>query len=493
MRFLDETKEEITMQATTFKRSLLAAALIAAVGVGYAKLGGDVIRPADAVAALAAPSAAPLANPAVGLPDFRAIVEHSGPAVVNISAVGASKTAYSGGDRDERVPELFRHFGIPMPDGGAPSRGMGSGFIVSADGLILTNAHVVSDADEVTVKLTDKREFKARVVGLDKLTDIAVLRIAAKNLPVVRLGSPGSAQVGEWVVAIGSPFGFENSVTAGIVSAKGRSLASDSYVPFIQTDVAVNPGNSGGPLINLNGEVIGINSQIYSRNGGYQGVSFAIPIDVAMNIQEQLLKNGKVSHGRLGVTIQEVSQSLAESFGLKNTAGALISSVEKGSPAAAAGLEAGDIILKLDATEIGSSAELPPLVAAIKPGTQIALQVWRKGGTRDIALSVGEIPTQAQAAASGGEADNPRLGLALRPLSPQEQQASGMAGGLLVENVSGPAAKAGIRRGDIVLSLNGQEVRDVAQLRALLDRSGRKVALLIERDDAKIFVPVDIG
>jgi len=370
---------------------------------------------------------------------------------------------------------------------------MGSGFIVSADGLILTNAHVVSDADEVTVKLTDKREFKARVVGLDKLTDIAVLRIAAKNLPVVRLGSPGSAQVGEWVVAIGSPFGFENSVTAGIVSAKGRSLASDSYVPFIQTDVAVNPGNSGGPLINLNGEVIGINSQIYSRNGGYQGVSFAIPIDVAMNIQEQLLKNGKVSHGRLGVTIQEVSQSLAESFGLKNTAGALISSVEKGSPAAAAGLEAGDIILKLDATEIGSSAELPPLVAAIKPGTQIALQVWRKGGTRDIALSVGEIPTQAQAAASGGEADNPRLGLALRPLSPQEQQASGMAGGLLVENVSGPAAKAGIRRGDIVLSLNGQEVRDVAQLRALLDKSGRKVALLIERDDAKIFVPVDIG
>lgn len=487
------------MQATTFKRSLLAVTLIAAVGAGYAKLGGEVINSADAVAALgeaAAPAAGVTARNGVGLPDFTGIVAHSGPAVVNISATGTSKTAFSGGERGQRgqqIPDFFRHFGIPSPDEGAPSRGMGSGFIVRADGVILTNAHVVSGADEVTVKLTDKREFKARVVGLDKLTDIAVLRIAAKNLPVVRLGSPGSAQVGEWVVAIGSPFGFENSVTAGIVSAKGRSLASDSYVPFIQTDVAVNPGNSGGPLINLNGEVIGINSQIYSRNGGYQGVSFAIPIDVAMNIQEQLLKNGKVSHGRLGVTIQEVSQSLAESFGLKNTAGALISSVEKGSPAAAAGLEAGDIILKLDATEIGSSAELPPLVAAIKPGTQIALQIWRKGGTRDIALSVGEIPTQAQAAASGGEADNPRLGLALRPLSPQEQQASGMAGGLLVENVSGPAAKAGIRRGDIVLSLNGQEVRDVAQLRALLDRSGRKVALLIERDDAKIFVPVDIG
>ncbi|EXI78241.1 MAG: putative periplasmic serine endoprotease DegP-like precursor [Candidatus Accumulibacter appositus] len=413
--------------------------------------------------------------------------------MVNISATGPSKTAFSGGDHDQRLPELFRRFGVPMPEGGTPARGMGSGFIVSADGLILTNAHVVSEADEVTVKLTDKREFKAKVVGLDKLTDIAVLRIAANNLPVVRLASPGSAQVGEWVLAIGSPFGFENSVTAGIVSAKGRSLASDSYVPFIQTDVAVNPGNSGGPLINLNGEVIGINSQIYSRNGGYQGVSFAIPIDVAMNIQEQLLKTGKVSHGRLGVTIQEVSQSLAESFGLKNTAGALISSVEKGSPAAAAGLEAGDVILKLDGTEIARSSELPPIVAAIRPGTQIQLEIWRKGGARDIALSVGEIPTPAQAAAEDAEAANPRLGLALRPLNPQEQQQSGIAGGLLVENVSGPAAKAGIRRGDIVLSLNGQELRDVEQLRALLDKSGKTVALLIERDDAKIFVPVDIG
>ncbi|HRF06585.1 DegQ family serine endoprotease [Accumulibacter sp.] len=482
------------MHAPTFKRSLLAAALIAAVGTGYATLGGDIIRPADAVAAAAAaPAAAGLASPAVGLPDFRAIVAHSGPAVVNISATGPSKTAFSGGDHDQRLPELFRRFGVPMPEGGTPARGMGSGFIVSADGLILTNAHVVSEADEVTVKLTDKREFKAKVVGLDKLTDIAVLRIAANNLPVVRLASPGSAQVGEWVLAIGSPFGFENSVTAGIVSAKGRSLASDSYVPFIQTDVAVNPGNSGGPLINLNGEVIGINSQIYSRNGGYQGVSFAIPIDVAMNIQEQLLKTGKVSHGRLGVTIQEVSQSLAESFGLKNTAGALISSVEKGSPAAAAGLEAGDVILKLDGTEIARSSELPPIVAAIRPGTQIQLEIWRKGGARDIALSVGEIPTPAQAAAEDAEAANPRLGLALRPLNPQEQQQSGIAGGLLVENVSGPAAKAGIRRGDIVLSLNGQELRDVEQLRALLDKSGKTVALLIERDDAKIFVPVDIG
>ncbi|HRD91501.1 MAG TPA: Do family serine endopeptidase, partial [Accumulibacter sp.] len=379
------------------------------------------------------------------------------------------------------------------PDDGAPARGMGSGFIVRADGVILTNAHVVSGADEVTVKLTDKREFKAKVVGIDKLTDIAVLRIDASNLPVVRLGNPGSARVGEWVVAIGSPFGFENSVTAGIVSAKGRSLASDSYVPFIQTDVAVNPGNSGGPLINLDGEVIGINSQIYSRNGGYQGVSFAIPIDVAMNIEEQLLQHGKVSHGRMGVTIQEVSQSLAESFGLKGSAGALVSSVEKGSPAAAAGLEPGDVILKLNDTAIASSSELPPLIAALKPGTRITLQVWRKGSSREIALAVGEIASPALAANKSGEGANPRLGLSLRPLTPQELAQSESRAGLLVESVSGPAAKAGIRPGDVVLSLNGQPVGDVAQLRALLDKSGRTIALLIERDDAKIFVPVDLG
>ena len=485
------------MQATTFKRSLLAAALVAAVGTGYAKLGGDVIRAADAMAAVTAPeptgSAAPLVRPGVGLPDFRAIVENSGPAVVNISATGTSRTAFSSGDRRQGVPDLFRHFGIPTPDEEMPSRGTGSGFIVRADGLILTNAHVVSGAEEVTVKLTDKREFKAKVVGIDKLTDIAVLRIDARNLPVVRLGSPDSAQVGEWVLAIGSPFGFENSVTAGIVSAKGRSLASDSYVPFIQTDVAVNPGNSGGPLINLNGEVIGINSQIYSRNGGYQGISFAIPIDVAMNIQEQLLQHGKVRHGRLGVTIQEVSQSLAESFGLKSTAGALISSVEKGSPAAAAGLEAGDIILKLDGIVVERSADLPPRVAAIQPGTTVKLQIWRKGGSRDIALTVGEIPTTGLAAASGDEAENPRLGLALRSLTPDERRQAVSPDGLLVESVSGPAARAGIQRGDIVLSLNGQQVRDVAQLRALLDKSGKTVALLIERDNTKIFVPVDIG
>jgi serine protease Do len=480
------------MPATTFKRTLLAASLIIALGAGYAKFGGPAISPAEALAAPVSAAPAALPRPGVTLPDFSAIVDSTGPAVVNISVTGSQKTA-AAIDPNDPMFEFFRRFGVPTPQERGPARGMGSGFIVSPDGVILTNAHVVADADEVTVKLTDKREFKAKVVGLDKLTDVAVLRIDAGNLPVLRLGDPARTRVGEWVVAIGSPFGFENSVTAGIVSAKSRSLASDSYVPFIQTDVAINPGNSGGPLLNLDGEVIGINSQIYSRSGGYQGVSFAIPIDVAMNIEQQLLKDGKVSHGRMGVTIQEVSQSLAESFALKSTAGALVSSVEKGSPAAAAGLEPGDIILKLNDTVIGRSSELPPLVAALKPGTQVRLHVWRKGASRDLALSVGEIAAPRLASARGGEADKSRLGLALRPLSPEERRQVENPEGLLVENVSGPAARAGIRPGDIIVSLNGQAIREISQVRSLLDKAGRVVALLIERDKAKIFVPVEIG
>ena len=479
------------MQANPLKRSLFAVTLVAALGAGYAKFGGEVIPPSEAFAATA-PAPAALPRSGMVLPDFTAIVEHSGPAVVNISVSGLSKTAATI-DPNDPMFEFFRRFGMPPPRERTPARGQGSGFIVGADGLILTNAHVVADADEVIVKLTDKREFKARVVGLDKLTDVAVLRIDATNLPVLRLGDPARARVGEWVVAIGAPFGFENSVTAGIVSAKSRSLASDSYVPFIQTDVAINPGNSGGPLLNLDGEVIGINSQIYSRSGGYQGVSFAIPIDVAMNIKEQLVQHGKVSHGRLGVTIQEVSQALAESFGLQATAGALISSVEKGGPAAVAGLEAGDIILKLNDTTIVRSSELPPLVAALKPGTQVKLQVWRKGMRRDIALAVGEIATPKLASAVGGEADKSRLGLALRSLTPDERRQVENPNGLIVESVSGPAARAGIQPGDVIVSLNGQTVHDVAQLRALLDKAGKNVALLIERDNARIFVPVELG
>ncbi|MCM8594957.1 DegQ family serine endoprotease [Accumulibacter sp.] len=482
------------MPGTTLKRSLLAVALFTALGAGYAKYGGQLPGPGEAIAA---PPASAVAAPAatvrtVALPDFAAIVEHAGPAVVNISVSGTRKTA-ARIDAPDPMFELFRRFGVPMPQERGPVHGLGSGFIVSSDGLILTNAHVVAEADEVTVKLTDKREFKAGVVGIDQLTDVAVLRIDARNLPTVRLGDPAQSRVGDWVVAIGSPFGFENTVTAGIISAKSRSLASDSYVPFIQTDVAINPGNSGGPLLNLAGEVIAINSQIYSRSGGYQGLAFAIPIDVVMNIQEQLVRYGKVSHGRLGVTIQEVSQSLAESFGLKSTAGALISSVEPGSPAAAAGLEAGDIILRVNGTAIDRSSELPPLIAATRPGTRVALGVWRKGASREIAVAVGEIPTAKIASGRSSEADGSRLGLALRPLTPDEKRQAGNAEGLVVENVSGPAARAGIRPGDIVLSLNGQSVRDVPQLRSLLERAGKTVALLIERDNAKLFVPVELG
>jgi len=480
------------MQGTTFKRSAIALALFTALGVGYATLGGHTISPADAGAAVATPTTTPTTRATITLPDFSSIVESSGPAIVNISASGASKTA-SAIDPNHPLYDFFRRFGTPSPNEGAPARGMGSGFIVSEDGLILTNAHVVDGADEVIVKLIDKREFKAKVVGLDKLTDVAVLRINASKLPVVRLGDPSRTRVGEWVLAIGSPFGFENSVTSGIVSAKSRSLARDSYVPFIQTDVAVNPGNSGGPLLNLDGEVIGINSQIYSRSGGYQGVSFAIPINVALHVQEQLLQHGKVRHGRLGVTIQEVSQSLAESFGLKRSSGALISTVEKGSPAAAAGLEPGDIILKLNDSAIERSSDLPPMVSALKPGTQVKLQIWRKGANQELTLAVGEIPDTKVAVDRGGETDKSRLGLALRPLLPNERRDVDTPDGLVVEEVSGPAARAGIQPGDIIVSLNGQPVREVSQVRALLDKAGKKVALLIERDKRKLFVPVEIG
>ncbi len=481
------------MQASYFRRSAVALMLFAALGAGYVSFAGQAITPAGASAAEATAAPAATTRSTIALPDFSAIVDRNGPAVVNISASGPS-TAAATIDPEHPLDEFFRRFGTPSPPGDRPARGVGSGFIVSEDGLILTNAHVVDGATEVIVKLTDKREYPAKVVGIDPLTDVAVLRINASKLPVVRLGDPSRTRVGEWVVAIGSPFGFENSVTAGIVSAKSRSLARDSYVPFIQTDVAVNPGNSGGPLLNLDGEVIGINSQIYSRSGGYQGVSFAIPINVALHIQEQLLQHGKVSHGRLGVTIQEVTQTLAESFGLKQPTGALISSIDKGSPAAAAGLEVGDIILRLNDAEIGRSSELPPIVSQLAPGTQVKLQIWRQGTHQEVALAVGERSNPRAAASAQSDASGKtRLGLALRPLTRGERHGSDTREGLLVESVSGPAARAGIQTGDIVVALNGQPVHDVNQLRALLDKAGKKVALLIERDNKKLFVPVEIG
>jgi len=371
--------------------------------------------------------------------------------------------------------------------------GLGSGFIISQDGLILTNAHVVDGAQEVVVKLTDRREFKAKVLGVDKQSDIAVIRIDAKNLPTVQIGDPSRVLVGEPVLAIGSPYGFDNTATAGIVSAKSRSLPDDNYVPFLQTDVAVNPGNSGGPLFNLRGEVIGINSQIYSQTGGYQGLSFAIPIDVAMKVEQQLAQHGKVTRGRLGVSVQDLNQALSESFGLKNAQGALVSSVEKGSPADKAGLQAGDVILSFNGHAIDHSVDLPTLVADTAPGTSKPVEVMRGGKVRTINVTVGEMK-QAKNDAPANKAENQgRLGLAVRPLDKDEQKQLGGQNGLLVEDVNGPAAVAGIQSGDVILALNGTPVSSVEQLRKLAGQAGKSVALLVERGDEKIFVPLTLN
>jgi len=487
------------MKQKILVRSLIAAGVIAAGLGGYAKYDPSVFQHAAAASA-SVPAVTLSAQPApmVALPDFTGIVAQNGPAVVHISVTQkaepiGSASAMQGLDPGDPFYEFFRQFRVPIPRGQMPLQGVGSGFIVSPDGVVLTNAHVVNDAAEVTVKLTDKREFKAKVIGIDKPTDVAVLKIDAKNLPTVKLDKADDVKVGEWVVAIGSPYGFENTVTSGIVSAKWRTLPGDSYVPFIQTDVAVNPGNSGGPLFNMRGEVIGINSQIYSRSGGYQGLSFAVPINVALGIQDQLMQHGSVTRGRLGVTIQDVNQALADSFGLKKPAGALVSAVEKGSAAAKAGLEPGDVILRYNDKDILSSSQLPVLVANTSPGTAARLEVMRKDETRHIDVTVGELKNAKVAATDVAGQDHGRLGVAVRPLSPDERKQLGVTDGLVVENATGPAANAGIQPGDTILSLNGTPVKSVEQLKALLSKAGKHVALLIQRDDMKRFVAVDIG
>jgi len=436
--------------------------------------------------------------PVAALPDMSGIVARNGPAVVNISVSGTHNLTAGLPDVPQLDPsdpfyEFFRHFRIPQQQGEAPVHGLGSGFIVSAEGIILTNAHVIDGADEVMVKLTDKREFKAKVLGMDKASDVAVLKINAKDLPVLKTGNSDRARVGDWVLAIGSPFGFENSATAGIVSAKSRSLPDGSYVPFIQTDVAVNPGNSGGPLFNTNGEVIGINSQIYSRSGGYQGLSFAIPINVAMNVEQQIVSHGKVERGRIGVAIQDVNQSLAESFGLKKTSGALVSSVEKGGPAAKAGIEPGDIILAVNGKDISSSSDLPVIVATMTPGETAKLHIWRKGGSREITVQVGSFAAEKVAGNVSSEAAKGRLGVVVRALTPEEKRQAGIGSGVLVEDIAGAAARAGIQSGDIVLSINGEPVASPDQLRSLVTKAGKHIAVLVERDDARIFIPIDLG
>jgi serine protease Do len=456
-----------------------------------------VAGPVSAQAPLAAPPA-PLSGRVTGLPDFSGLVAENGAAVVNISVVEkVQKTANPGpgdpGAAEDPLSQFFHRFQMPAPEHEPPMHGIGSGFIVSPDGYVLTNAHVVADASEVTVKLTDRREFVAKVIGVDKRSDVALIKIAATGLPTVRFGDSSRLRPGQWVVAIGSPFGFANSVTAGVVSATARPV-DENYVPFIQTDAAINPGNSGGPLFNVDGEVIGINAQIYSRTGGYMGVSFAIPIDLALNVKNQLLTKGKVSRSRIGVAVQPVDQKLATTFGLGTPHGALISAVEPKSPSERAGLKPGDVITNVDGHNIDDSYDLPTIIAEIPPGTEAHIAYWRdhKAGQVDVkTVLLDDEP--AQAARNDSEDGGGKLGLAIRQLDPKEQQEMHTRGRLLIEDVSGPALAAGLQAGDVVLGVNGAGVTSVAELKREVARAGHSVALLIQREDAQIYVPVDIG
>jgi serine protease Do len=463
-----------------------------------------------ALTTTAATSAVPMIAGSGQVPDYRAIVQQFGPAVVGITVAGTQKPegAGQGGGRGlppgmEDDPFFQFYKGIPGfgqggPRGEAPSqpfRGQGSGFIISADGLILTNAHVVRDAKEVTVKLSDRSEYSAKVLGSDPVTDVAVLRIEAKNLPTVRLGDPKQLGVGDPVLAIGAPFGFEQTATQGIVSAKGRSLPGDAVVPFIQTDAAVNPGNSGGPLFSGNGEVIGINAQIYSHTGGYQGLAFAIPIDVALKVKDQIVATGKASHGRLGVSVQDLNQNLAESFGLKRPDGALVAQVVPGSAAAAAGLKAGDVITHVNGEALARSGALSSLIGMSAPGEKVKLTVWRDQKAIELDAKLGGTGANnaEQVAEGAGDAQGVKLGLSLRALQPNERQLSKIEGGLVVEQVSGAAERAGIEAGDVLLAINGKPVSSIEQIRGVLKSQPKSVALLVQRQGNQIFVPVPLG
>ena len=451
---------------------------------------------------------------AQSLPDFTELAEKHGAEVVNISVtqsvqVDARAMPFLGMPDDEQMQEFFKRFGIPGIPGnpgqnGAPpsdykSQSLGSGFIISSDGYILTNAHVVNEADEVIVKLYDKREFKARIIGADKRTDVALVKIEATGLPRVTVGEPSKLKVGEWVAAIGSPFGLENTMTAGIVSAKGRALPQENFVPFIQTDVAINPGNSGGPLFNLAGEVVGINSQIYSRSGGSMGLSFAIPIDVAIDISNQLKSSGKITRGWLGISIQELTKELAESFGMKSTAGALVAGVEKNGPADKGGLEAGDVITKFDGKSIANSADLPRVVGASKPGKIVAVEVLRKGNIKILNIGVGEMPSESAEAVQGNKpapkAEANKIGLTLKELTPQQKKKLGGKHGLLVIDSTGAAAQAGIRRGDVILGLNNSETQSVEQFNKQINSvaAGKVAAVLVQRGENTLYVPIKVA
>jgi serine protease Do len=433
------------------------------------------------------------------LPDFTPLIAEYGDSVVNVEVMQQRTQTAGRMMPDDPMTDFFRRFGLPVPETGPqgprlPMRGAGSGFIVSPDGYILTNAHVVADAETVTVRLTDRREFKAKVIGSDARSDVAVIKIEARDLPSVRIGNPEQLKTGQWVLAIGSPFGLENTATAGIVSATSRTVGGDSYVPFIQTDVAVNPGNSGGPLFNLQGEVVGINSMIFSRTGGYMGLSFAIPIDVAMNVRDQLVKSGRVVRGRIGVTVQDVDASLANAFGLDRPRGALVSSVEDGGPADKGGVQPGDVITAVGDEEVDRYSRLSGLIADMKPGTSTTLEVWRNGKPRKLPVRVAEMQEQMAANVGGDESSKAaQLGMAVRPLSSAEKRQADTQGNLVVEQVTGAAATAGVQRGDIVLGVNGKSIESVEQLRDAVKGARNNVAVLIERGDAQIFVPIPVA
>ncbi|TDV04985.1 Do family serine endopeptidase [Paraburkholderia caballeronis] len=468
------------MEAKTRSRGVVVAGFAVAVLGAYAAghhnaVGGQPIVQGLEPVAAQVPSAAPSVAPS-GTPDFSAIVSAYGPAVVNI-----------------RV----KHLGGQSADGSdQPSSALGSGFIISSDGYILTNCHVVDGADEVTVRLADKRSFHATVVGADKTTDVAVLKIDADSLPTVKIGDPSQSKVGEWVVAIGSPYGLDSTVTSGIISAKARTMSDDAATPFIQTDVPVNPGNSGGPLFNLKGEVIGINSMIYSRTGGFQGLSFAIPIDEAMHVKDQLVKHGSVSRGRIGVGVQSLDQDAAKSLGLDTPRGALVGSVDPDGPAAAAGVQNGDVILSLNGQPVTDANELPSRVMQLTPGADVPIEIWRHGAQKKLTLTVGTAQSSGQRAAGAeprSHAAPAKLGVAVRPLTDDELQQAGVDSGLLIEQVQGPAARAGLQLGDIIVGVNDTAVSSVDELRQMIAGSRGRVSIVIARDGAQMSVPVQLG
>lgn len=487
-----------------YKKLTLAAAAAGLFVVGAASgltapaLVHNTATDASSTAAAALPTG-PI--PLTTAPNYRAIVAQSGPAVVGIFTEGKTgedtqrvQRRFNGPSQSPFGDDPFLQFFRQMPQPREmPTRSLGSGFIVSGDGLILTNAHVVRDAKRVTVKLSDHREFKAKVLGSDPATDIAVLKIDASGLPTVRLGDSDQLAVGDYVLAIGQPYGFEASATSGIVSAKGRTLPGDGAVQFIQTDVPVNPGNSGGPLFDSSGAVVGINSQIYTNTGGYEGLSFAIPIKLALNIKAQLVANGKVEHARLGVEVQPLTQALADSFGLKTPQGALIAKVAPDSAAAKAGLQAGDVILSYNGEAVSDFGDLSTRVGMAKPEDTATLDVWRDRKSQTIKAKLGAATQVAAADSDDDSAAHGKLGLAVRPLTPEEREQAGVPGGLLVQDARGAAAEAGIQPGDVLLSVDGKPIRSVEQLRDAARHGDKQLALLVQRGDDRLFVPVELG